>query len=235
MSKLKPPFKVHGCKYSLCDWIIQYFPENYKEMVYLEPFCGAASILVNKESSFEEAINDEDKGIIKIMRAIRDQKNEFISCLRKIRCTKKVFEKACTRTEFVNDLDEAINEYILRRMSRGGLKKTFAWTNRQKITTLANITKIAKRIENVYVFNKPAIDVLNAFNQENTLAYIDPPEIEEFTEEQHIKLADLLRSYKGKVIISSIVSPFYIRLYKSWRCVKKKPAGLKPECIWLNY
>lgn len=244
-SKLRPPFKCLNNKYYLCEWIIQHFPEKHEEMVYLEPFCGAASVLANKPISAEEAINDIDQGIIKIIRTIRDQTDEFIDILRKTQYTKETFDNALEKKNFANDLEEAANEFILRRMSRGGTKEVFAWSNRQRggkpgdqnawETIIKCIPKIAKRIEHVYIFNKPASEVLNAFNKTNTLAYIDPPTPDEESELLHVKLADILRAYKGKVIISNHPSALYNRLYKAWRSAKKKPKTGSPECLWMNY
>ena len=252
ISKIRPPFKIHGGKYYLCEWIIQHFPENYEEMVYVEPFCGAASTLMNKAPSVEEAINDTDTGIIKIMRAIRDECDEFVQCLQRIGYVKEAFDAALDNPSLnelgiTDQLDQAINEFVLRRMSRGGEKKTFAWTNRQRggkpgdqnawETIIDCLPKMAKRLEKVYIFNKNASEVLNAFNKANTLVYADPPAPEEETEAEHIKLADLLRAYKGKVIISGNPSTLYNRLYKAWHCQKKKPISknAKPECLWYNY
>lgn len=241
-SKLKPTFKINGDKYHLCEWIIQHFPENYEEMVYLEPFCGSASTLINKAVSFEEAINDIDQGVVKIMRTIRDQCKEFTDSLRKVKYTKEIFDKALEQKEFTSDLDKSVNEFILRRMSKGGLKEVFLYhttANRQKSWDLSikQMSKIAKRIEHVYIFNKPAIEVLNAFNKANTLAYVDPPAPDETSELQHSKLSDLLKAYKGKVIVSGHPSTLYNRLYKPWRVEKKKSTTKTalPECLWMNY
>jgi len=238
-SKIKPPFKTEGEKYQLCEWIIQHFPENYKEMVYVEPFCGAASTLINKIPSVEEAINDIDCGIIKIMRAIRDECDDFVSNLQHIECSKETFNSALQNNVCNN---EVVNEFVLRRMSKGGLKKIFAWSDKPKIcqnkwkAILDSLSKIAQRLEQVYIFNKPAIEVLNAFNKTNTLVFADPPEPITETEYDHTKLADLLKAYKGKVIVSNNSASLYNRLYKSWNNAKKKCIKTsKTTCLWFNY
>lgn len=72
-NKIRPPFKIHGGKWYLHSWIIENFPKDYENMVYVEPFCGAASTFMNKNASIEEAINDLDKGVVNLLRIIRDQ------------------------------------------------------------------------------------------------------------------------------------------------------------------
>lgn len=238
-SKIKPPFKTLNSKYHACEWIIEHLPEGHETMVYLEPFCGSASVLINKPLSSEEAISDLDQGIVKIMKTVRDECDDFVNSLQRIRLAQDTFDKALECKEFHDDLDEAVNEFILRKMSKNGQKEAFDKKNDQKSweTSIKVLPKIAQRIERVYIFDKPAATVLNAFNKPNTLAYIDPPALEEETEIQHAKLAEMLRNFKGKVLVSGHPSSIYNRLYKSWRCEKKKPVPKtgKQECLWLNY
>lgn len=249
----------------MCEWIIQHLPEDHQKLVYIEPYCGAASTLMNKPPSAEEGINDLDSTVSNMLRVIRDQCDEFVACLKKIKYTKENFELAQARSRFVDDLDAAVNEFVVRRMSRGGLKKAFAWSNRTRggkpgdenawETIIKMLPAIAKRLESVYIFNKPAIEVLDAFNATNTVVYVDPPYLPEtrvstatydmeMTVDDHIQLADRLRNYKGKVLLSGYPSPLYNRIFKDWCCVKRKihnhssqqkQKSVKTECLWLNY
>ncbi len=265
MKKIRPPFKMHGGKYYLAHWLISHFPEEYPDLMYLEPFCGAASTLFNKKHSKEESLNDLDPNIVRIMRVIRDQSEEFIKCLKKTKYTKDNFEIALGRVEFASDLDAAVNEFILRRMSRGGLKKAFAWSNRQRggkpgdqnawDTIIELMPDISDRLSGVFIFNKKATEVIAAYNNKDVLLYVDPPYVHdtrtspeaydmEMTQDDHIELANSLKSFKGKVILSGYPSSLYNRLYKGWRCEKKKIVNhssqqkvkeLKEEALWLNY
>lgn len=263
---MRPPFKIHGGKHYLASWIIENFPKDYEKMDYIEPYCGAASVLLNKIPSENlEVINDLDKGVVRIFKALRDEPKQMIGKLKKIKYSERVFNNATKKTEFKDHLEEAINEFILRRMSRGGLKENFGWSDRERggkpgdvnawETIIKQLPLIAKRIENVYILHKPAIEVLKAFDEKNALCYVDPPylpdtreskdiyEVEMNTDE-HINLANVLTQYTGKVIISGYSSPLYKRLYKGWKCVTKKIPNhasqkkikpIKTECIWMNY
>ena len=227
--KLKPPFKSIDSKYPFCDWIVRYFPTDYQKMVYLEPFCGTASVFLNKHPSTEEVINDIEPKITKLMRSIRDQHKDLMDILRKVKYTKENFINACEAVTFINDLYEGANEYIIRNM---GKERVFKSGDQQKWLKLINcIPKLAKRLEHSYIFNKPAIDVINAYNKADTLLYIDPP-----LDINHDKFAVLLHDYKGKVIISGQSACIYSELYKDWKCIKKKPVKINNhECVWYNY
>lgn len=264
--KIRPPVKTHGGKYYLANWIISHFPNDHQELVYVEPYCGGANVFLNKERSIEECINDIDLSIIQIFRALRDEPGEFISRLKRVNYTERVFKRCQNKVgPFEDYISHGLNEFILRRMSRGGLKKNFGWSKRTRggkpgdlnawETILEELPRISKRLKNVYILNKSAVEIIKAFNDEESFVYCDPPYLlstrtatdvydYEMDIDDHSKLAKVLIAYKGKAMISGYASKLYQRLYKDWRCKRKRIAnhasqkktkGYKMECIWMNY
>lgn len=265
---LRPAFKCHGGKAYLKSWIIENFPKNAEEMVYVEPYSGAASVLFNKPPGPEEVLNDLHPGIIEIFKAIRDQPTEFLKKLKRLSYTEKTFDKALKRAEepFPVKLDLAVNEYVLRRMSRGGMKNAFAWSDRLRggqpgdvnawETALEQIPALSERLQTVYIFNKPAIEVIRAFNKSNTLLYVDPPYLHstraakkvyekfEMSEDDHRRLLDALCCFRGKVIVSGYDSELYNEFFANWTKVTRdivnhssqsKTKEYKTEILWKNF
>src|SRR5436309_6352031 len=72
MKTLRPPVKWHGGKRYLCHKIIAYFPPHE---TYLEPFGGAASVLLNKAPAVVEVYNDLDQRITRLFRVLRSEEH----------------------------------------------------------------------------------------------------------------------------------------------------------------
>lgn len=250
MRGLRPPVKTHGGKWYLKSFVIEHFPEGYTELTYCEPCCGGASVFLNKGKSKEEVINDLDKGVISIFKALRDEPKEFIDRLKKVKYTEEAFEKALDRaTEPFDDyIDHAVNEYCLRRMSRGGLKKAFAWSDRLRggkpgdvnawETMLRMLPDISARLKDVVILNNDFKDVVKVWDIEDVLIYLDPPYLpmtravgstelydNEMSVEDHITLLSFVRDAKCKIALSGYSSPLYNKYLKGWKCIKKEIAN----------
>lgn len=258
--KIRPPIKCPEQKWHLKDFIISNFPEGYEQMTYVEPFCAGGAIFLNKNASTTEVICDSDQGIVALFKAIRDEPKEFITRIKRTKYSERAFKIALNKsqTEFEDYIDRAVNEYILRKMSRGGKKKAFAWSDKLADETANEweamtdkLSEISDRVQNTTVLCKNFVEVIKVWDEDNTLFYFDPPAlrsipIDESTEphelsvEDHMNLIHLAKNAKGKVIISGFSCPLYNRSLKSWKCKKKTATASQTkskhvDCIWTNY
>lgn len=265
--KIRPPIKTHGGKFYLCDWIISLFPENYEKLIYVEPYLGGGSVFLNKNpgKSSAEFINDLDLGVVAIFRTLQNKPDEFIKRLKGLTYSEDTFEMA-KLCRGLGDLELAINEFTLRRMSRGGLKKDFAWSERLRggkpgdinawETAIEQLPLVAARVKNHCVLSGRALNIIkNVGHTKRTLLYLDPPYLAETRQTltayehemhkiDHIELAEVLWSLKGKWLISGYESELYKELYKDAVCFKKeitnhssqqKVKKKKIECVWRNF
>ena len=249
MKSLRPVIKFHDEKWSVREWIISKFPEGYENMTYVEPYAGGINILLAKNKSCREIISDMDKQITNLYKALRDEPSELVRRASLYKHSPETFEKIEKKKIYEDYLDEAVHELMLRKMSRNGQKKNYLKMTNQKTWRegLNALHMNADRIKEVFIFEKPALEVIKAFDSKETLIYCDPPYLHDTNKamyesednvDEHIKLHKILNDFDGKVVLSGCLSPLYKRLYKNWNMSKNRINNTKEkrtEILWTNF
>jgi len=85
--------RYFGGKWALAPWIMAHFPVH---RVYVEPFGGAASVLLRKPRSRVEVYNDLDEEIVGIFRIVQSEKScqALMRRLRRTPYSRREFERA---------------------------------------------------------------------------------------------------------------------------------------------
>ena len=111
------------------------------------------------------------------------------------------------------------------------------------------IMEAAERLRGIQIECRPAVDVINRFNNSKCFIYCDPPYLlstrrgkqynVEMSNREHEELLHALLVNKSKIMISGYESNLYNDALKSWR--KKTGYSLTQslrkakEVIWMNY
>lgn len=70
MTPTRPVIRYHGGKWRLAPWIVSLLPPH---RICVEPFCGAASVLMRKKRSWAEIVGDLDDRVVNPLRVLRDK------------------------------------------------------------------------------------------------------------------------------------------------------------------
>src|SRR4051794_35853251 len=105
---IRPPVKWHGGKRYLASRIIGHFPQH---RVYLEPFGGGASVLLNKAPVDVETYNDLDKRITRLFRVLREHGSTFVEQARFVLYSQIEFEDAGQYPPNATELQMAICDF----------------------------------------------------------------------------------------------------------------------------
>ena len=66
-----------GGKQALFKTIIKRFPTDYRQRNYVEVFGGGGTMMLNKDRSVKEVLNDRNGNLINLYRVVREQPEEL--------------------------------------------------------------------------------------------------------------------------------------------------------------
>lgn len=261
-STIRPPVKWHGGKRYQSNRIIAQFPAHH---TYVEPFAGAASVLLNKPVSAVEVYNDLDRRITRLFRVLRDHGGELQHRLMLTPYSEVEFDECDLPA--VDEIEQVRRDFVRWRLSIGGRGDSFSFTKHRSRREMADVVsaflsaiddelpRIIERLRKVQIVCRPAFDVIQAWDSPDTLFYLDPPYLPEtrsrpevydveMTEADHRQLAAVLASVAGKVVLSGYPSALYDELYAGWRVMEfdianhaagGKTKARKTEKLWMNW
>lgn len=261
MKITRPVLRYPGGKFRIAKWIISYFPQH---KFYVEPYCGAASVLMHKPRTQGEIINDLDGDVVNVFRVLRDPL-QATELERLVRLTPFAYEEYKHNYEQSEEPIERARRTIFRSFasigSDGISRKNSgfrALKNNESTVTAAlewsrwpdAIPAFVNRLKCVLIEQRPALHLLKLYDRTETLFYVDPPYLissrstqsvryfNEMTDQDHIELATVLRQVKGMVVLSGYASALYDELYADWQLIKGSAVAQngkrRVECLWLS-
>lgn len=255
---MKAILKYPGSKWSIADWIINFFPKHHS---YLEAFAGSAAVLMKKPRSNIETINDLDGNVVNLFEWIKNDPEKLAHEIYWTPYSRQVYDAAYSEKS-EDSLQKAVNFYIKLNMGYGfrtngekvgwkndiqGREKAYAAEDWKNLP--GKIMQAAERLRGVQIENRPAIEVMERFNFPNVLVYLDPPYVlstrhgkqyrYEMDDLAHRDLLETANAHKGPVLISGYDSDLYNDMLQGWHreeticysqvCSKKK------EILWMNF
>jgi DNA adenine methylase len=183
----RPIVRYHGGKWRQAERIISFMPAH---AIYVEPFGGAASVLLQKPRVMNEIYNDLDGNIVNLFRVLRDP--ELSDRLHYL-----VTLTPFARDEFLatydpepsdDPVDRAHRILVLGAMGFGSDSVTRSCRTgfRSRINIHGNyaaswarwphaVQSIVERLRGVVIENRDALQIIKQFDSKNTCFYVDPP------------------------------------------------------------
>lgn len=237
----RPVLRYHGGKFRLAPWIIGHFPPH---RCYVEPFGGAAGVLVQKDRSYAEVYNDIDGDIVNLFRVLRDP-GKCVRLIDLLLLTPYARDEFDAAYEASGDPVERARRTLVRaEMGFGSAGATkgrtgFRIDTRRKYGTAQDLwtrfpealALVCERLQGVMIENRPAIDVIRQHDAVDTLIYVDPPYMHEtrsggikqargyayeMRNSDHAELLATLNDCAGMVVLSGYATDMYVEALKGW-------------------
>jgi DNA adenine methylase len=211
--KAQPIVPWVGGKRRLVGEILPWFVPH---TCYVEPFAGAAALLFNKVPSKVEVLNDVNADLVNLYRVVRHHLEEFVRQFRWALTSRKLFEWAqATPAETLTDIQRAARFFYLQKLAFGAKVEgqTFgvATTASQALNLLRieeDLSAAHLRLSRVVGEHMDWQACIERYDRPHTLFYCDPPYWGTegygvgFALDQYERMAELMRSIKGKAIVS---------------------------------
>lgn len=191
----RPIMRYHGGKWKIAPWIISNFAQH---RIYVEPYGGAASVLLRKPRCYAEVYNDLDSEVVNVFTVFRDHgeelkrilwgtpfgRDEFIASYfpsedpieQARRTVARSFmgfgSASVTKTRHTTTRFSKPTTGFRANSNRSGTVPAHDWANYYDACEA-----LISRLRGVTIENRNAVEVMRAHDREDVLHYVDPPYI----------------------------------------------------------
>lgn len=237
----RPVLRYHGGKFRAARRLIALMPPH---RTYVEPYMGAASVLLAKPRAFSEVVSDLDGEVVNVFRVLRDpslasrlkeqlaltpfSRDEFEAAYRPARDRVERARRMIIRSfmGFASASSNASHVTGFRADSKkSGTTPAHDWSHYPEV-----IPAFTARLAGVVIERRDALRVIASHDGPETLHFVDPPYVlstrrvrlrnaayrHDMTDEDHARLAEALHAARGMVMLCGYEGPLYDTLYKGW-------------------
>lgn len=257
---MKRIIKYPGSKWTLAKTLVSYFPPH---TAYIEPYFGSGALFFSKEKCNLEILNDINGEVVNAFKVIRDSPDQLMHGLR---FTPYARDEYYNSESLSDDSVERARRFIVNsNMAIGGTQiyKT-GWRHsglKRAITTAQSVARdwktipdgileVSERLKDAEVENTDAIKLIEKYDYNGALFYIDPPYLLETRKgkyydfemgeiKEHEKLLDILIKSKAMVMISGYDHELYNTMLSDWTRLEfgvfAEKGTKRTEVVWCNW
>lgn len=244
----------------MLDFLFSNFPTH---KYYVEPFGGSGVVVLNK-SIGADTFNDLNSEIHNLFLVLREDGESLLRLLELSAFSEQDWKESLKPCEC--RIEKARRTIVRYRNSFGGNGGSFRIQGRHVrkgilsgassfLTAIQDLPKIISRLKHVEILNRDAISLIKSRDDPDTFFYCDPPYVPETREvkngydfemtlENHAEFLKVVKSCKGKFLVSGYKSELYRDELRDWNFKEKSfvknssSKSKKPiakECLWFNY
>lgn len=220
---VRAPFGYIGSKLHSAKYILPFLP--YRNS-YIEVFGGSGVVLINRRPSKLDVYNDRFGGIVAFYRCIKDKNlcDELIQWLDVTIHAKEEYHFCKQTWKDCTDLIERAGRWYYS-MSYSFGNKGAVWGRTVSSTPqagmirnkLTNFDAVHRRFANVQIENCSWEKILNDYDHEDAVFYLDPPYVGtsndgyhyNMSHDDHRRMLETIMSMEGFVALSGFANSLY--------------------------
>lgn len=220
----------------MADKLLPLFPDH---TCYVEAFAGAAALYFLKEPAEVEVLNDVNSELINLYRVVKHHLEEFVRQFKWALSSRKIYEwHQVTPPETLTDIQRAARFFYLQKLAFGGKVDGQVFGTATTSPPRLNLLRLEEdlsaawiRLAATYIENLDWHKVVEKYDRDHTLHYLDPPYWEtegygvEFGFGHYERMSELAKQCAGSMIVSINDHPEIRRVFD----------GLHMESVAIKY
>lgn len=201
-----------GGKRRLADLLIPRFPPH---SCYVEVFAGGAALYFLRPPADVEVINDINGELVNLYRVVKHHLEEFVRQFKWALSSREVFKwLQDTPPETMTDVQRAARFFYLQHQAFGGKVDGQTWGTATTMPPI-NLLRIEEqlsaahlRLAQTYIERLHWRECMARYDRPHSFFYLDPPYWQTegygvpFPFEEYVAMAEVMRSLKGKALLS---------------------------------
>jgi len=229
--KLIAPITRMGGKSMLADKIVAIMPRH---KLFVDVFGGSGSILLAKpkEISLKEVINDKYDDIAILFEVIKKRHLELRKLVMSYPCSRRFYNELKKKEVITDPVEKAARFFYISRYSNFGdgrcgwnvsLRKDLQKTVQN---IMDEILMLSQRLKSVVIESSDWAYILNKYQSDETLFYVDSPYIVKkndkgiyelpFTKRDAYELQKQIHETKGLFMVSHYENALYNKWFNGW-------------------
>jgi DNA adenine methylase len=207
--RVKPAIRWAGGKSRLLKHLLPLIPPH---TCYVEPFSGGLAVLLAKERSGAEVINDVNGDLVRFYRCVRFHVEPLLTELEFVLNAREEFEDFGAQLG-LTDIQRAARWYFRNRMSFGGFGEHFGTSAVSSVDTRAGrlqlVRELSARLDRTLIEHLDWLECVRRYDRPGTFFFCDPPYTEcvetsysAWSNADVMKLREALRTLKGQWLVT---------------------------------